>query len=108
MTANNSHTPISKPSRKSVAFLDGCPENKMTPASPFIKVKVNPEHLETREVFYTRAQDGFSLKSKSKKRPGEFQQPITPVKKARPSMHAKELFPGRRLFAAEDDNTKSG
>lgn len=53
LTANNSHTPISKLSRKSAAFLDGCENNKVT-ASPSIQVKVNLEHLETREVFYTR------------------------------------------------------
>ena len=59
-------TPNGKLSKRSAAFREECPENKFASYSPFIKTKVNVDDLETREVFYTRPQDGFSLKSKSK------------------------------------------
>mmetsp|Transcript_16095 Transcript_16095/g.20434 ORF Transcript_16095/g.20434 Transcript_16095/m.20434 type:complete len:89 (-) Transcript_16095:2807-3073(-) len=67
--------------------------------------KVNPEDLETREVFYTRFQDGFSLKSKANMKEEErFAQNTTPVKKTRPAKHKSGFIQGRRLFTANDDD----
>ena len=74
-----------------------------------MQTKVNVDDLETREVFYTRAQDGFSLKSKSKLKEQRLEvgQNATPVKKSRPAKHKSGFIQGRRLFSDEDDNTVS-
>jgi len=63
---------------------------------------VNPAHLEKREVFYSRLQYGFNLKSQAQREEWQMQ-PITPVKKQRPSKHKGGLMQGRRLFGNGDD-----
>ena len=68
---------------------------------------MNPEHLETRKVFYTRPQDGFSLKSKRNNEEKErFAQPFTPVK-SRPSKLKGSVMQGRRLFGGGADENNN-
>ena len=76
--------------------------------SPFISSKINPENLElpsAKEIFITKAQDGFSLKSRRNPDKGhdDFQQPITPVKKNRANMFSQGMASRKRLFAAGSD-----
>ena len=65
---NLCRSPSESSSRNSAQLLVGC---DMTSShqmySPFISSKINPENLEVpsaKEVFITKAQDGFTLKSR--------------------------------------------
>ena len=77
--------------------------------SPFISSNINPENLEVpsaKEVFITKAQDGFSLKSRRNpdKEHDDFQQPITPVKKHRANMFTQSIISRKRLFQTGVEN----
>ena len=54
-------------SRNSAQLMEGCTKTGSHQIySPFISSKINPENLElpsAKEIFITKAQDGFSLKS---------------------------------------------
>lgn len=65
--------------------------------------KVNPELEGAYQVFYTRPQDGFSLKSKVKNKIEErAEKNTTPVKKT--TERKRGLIQGRRLFSTDDDD----
>ena len=58
-------------------------------------------------MFYTRPQDGFSLKSKRNNEEKErFAQPFTPVK-SRPSKLKGSVMQGRRLFGGGADENNN-
>ena len=62
---------------------------------------MNPESLETRTVFITKPQYGFSLKCRANQQ--EKVQPLTPVK-SRHSIQKSGLIQGRRLFGSNEES----